>query len=214
MAEIVLITGGSRSGKSRHAQEMAEAISGRRTYIATCPVVDGEMAERIRRHRRARGDCWSTIEETIDLPGALRETTGNGVVVVDCLTLWVNNLLFEEEARLSGRAGGTDAPAASPAPDHGGGPAGMTEDDMEERCREILRTCAALPGTVIFVTNEVGMGIVPDNILSRRFRDLAGRCNQVIAGGADRVVLMVSGIPAPIKGGDSRGPGSSSGGPR
>jgi adenosylcobinamide kinase/adenosylcobinamide-phosphate guanylyltransferase len=81
----------------------------------------------------------------------------------------------------------------------------MTEDDMAALCREVVRACADLSGTVIFVTNEVGMGIVPDNALSRRFRDLAGRCNQVIAGAADRVVFMVSGIPVTVKSGD--GPG-------
>jgi adenosylcobinamide kinase/adenosylcobinamide-phosphate guanylyltransferase len=81
----------------------------------------------------------------------------------------------------------------------------MTEDDMAVLCREVVRACADLSGRVIFVTNEVGMGIVPDNALSRRFRDLAGRCNQVIAGAADRVVFMVSGIPVTVKSGD--GPG-------
>lgn len=194
MAEIVLVTGGSRSGKSRYAQELAEAVAGKRTFVATCPVVDEEMAERIRRHQRARGTGWITIEETVDLPGALRRAAGSGVVLVDCLTLWVNNLLYEETLR-SDREAGVEGSAGS---------SGLSEDEMEARSREVLRACADLPGTVIFVTNEVGMGIVPDNALSRRFRDLAGRCNQVIAGGADRVVLMVSGIAATIKGGDLR----------
>ncbi len=200
MAEIVLVTGGSRSGKSRYAQELAESMAGTRTFIATCPVVDEEMAERIRRHQRARGSGWITIEETVDLPGALRRAAGSGVVLVDCLTLWVNNLLYEETLLSAGedRAGGLDVPAGH------AGSSGLSEDEMEERCREVLRACADLSGTVIFVTNEVGMGIVPENALSRRFRDLAGRCNQVVARGADRVVLMVSGIAATIKGGDSR----------
>ncbi|NPU85151.1 MAG: bifunctional adenosylcobinamide kinase/adenosylcobinamide-phosphate guanylyltransferase [Syntrophaceae bacterium] len=200
MAEIVLVTGGSRSGKSRYAQELAESIAGKRTFVATCPVVDEEMAERIRRHQRARGTGWITLEEAVDLPGALRRAAGSGVVLVDCLTLWVNNLLYEETLR-SDRAEGT---AAVNAPAGPAGSSGLSEDEMEARCREVLRACADLPGTVIFVTNEVGMGIVPDNALSRRFRDLAGRCNQVVARGADRVVLMVSGIAAMIKGGDSR----------
>ncbi|HOI75969.1 MAG TPA: bifunctional adenosylcobinamide kinase/adenosylcobinamide-phosphate guanylyltransferase [Syntrophales bacterium] len=194
MAEIILVTGGSRSGKSRYAQELAESMAGKRAFVATCPVVDEEMAERIRRHQRARGAGWITIEETVDLPGALRRAAGSGVVLVDCLTLWVNNLLYEETLR-SAREDGTEGPA---------GASGMSEDEMEARSRDVLRACADIPGTVIFVTNEVGMGIVPENALSRRFRDLAGRCNQVIAGGADRVVLMVSGIAATIKGGDLR----------
>ncbi len=194
MAEIVLVTGGSRSGKSRYAQELAEAVHEKRTFVATCPVVDEEMAERIRRHQRARGIGWITLEEAVDLPGALRRAAGSGVVLVDCLTLWVNNLLYEETLRFA-RENGAEGPAGS---------SGLSEDEMEAQCREVLRACAELPGMVIFVTNEVGMGIVPDNALSRRFRDLAGRCNQVIARGADRVVLMVSGIAATIKGGDSR----------
>lgn len=200
MAEIVLVTGGSRSGKSRYAQELAESIAGKRTFVATCPVVDEEMAERIRRHQRARGTGWITLEEAVDLPGALCRAAGSSVILVDCLTLWVNNLLYEEMLR-SAQENGAEA---MNAPSDPAGPAAITEDEMEERCREVLRACADLPGTVIFVTNEVGMGIVPDNPLSRRFRDLAGRCNQVIARGADRMVLMVSGIAAVIKGGNLR----------
>ena len=209
MAEIVLVTGGSRSGKSRYAQGLAEAITGKRTFVATCPAVDAEMAERIRRHRQARGAGWVTVEETVDLPGAIRRVVDSDVVLVDCLTLWVNNLLYEETLR-SAREDGTEAVTAPSDP---AGTASMTEDEMEAHCREVLLACASLPGTVIFVTNEVGMGIVPDNPLSRRFRDLAGRCNQVIAGGADRVIFMVSGIAARIKGGESREEGPDSGRP-
>lgn len=214
MAEIVLITGGSRSGKSRHAQELAESVAGRRTFVATCPVLDAEMAERIERHRRARGPGWVTLEETVDLPGSLRRAADSDVVVVDCLTLWVNNLLFEEAERRSGKAGGADVPPEAPVRDDRGAGAALTEDGVEARCRDVLRACEGLPGTVIFVTNEVGMGIVPDNALSRRFRDLAGRCNQVMAGGADRVVFMVSGIAVTLKGGDGPAAAGRSGGRR
>jgi adenosylcobinamide kinase/adenosylcobinamide-phosphate guanylyltransferase len=178
MAQIILITGGSRSGKSTYAQTLAESIPGSRTYIATCPPLDEEMAARIKKHRAQRqASLWQTLEETIDLAGALLKTRESQVRLVDCLTLWINNLLYEAEKQ--GRE--------------------ITEDDMLERCTHLLTACKELPGTVIFVTNEVGMGIVPDNPLARHYRDLAGRCNQIMAAGADRVILMVSGLPLNMK---------------
>lgn len=179
MASIILITGGSRSGKSSHAQKLAESMAWPRTYVATCPSVDKEMAARIARHQAQRqAASWSTLEAPLGLPDALRETRDSRVRVIDCLTLWVNNLLFE--AQKQGKL--------------------LTEDDMANHCRNVLAACAELDGTVIFVANEVGMGIVPDNALSRQFRDLAGRCNQCIAAGADCVILVVSGLPVCIKG--------------
>jgi len=179
MAKIILITGGSRSGKSTYAQRMAESISGDRTFIATCPVIDKEMEVRIRKHREARrAGNWQTVEETIDLASAIQEASGGSVILIDCLTLWVNNLMYD--------AGLQDGE--------------ISEEDIVVQCRKILDVCREISGTVIFVTNEVGMGIVPDNALSRRYRDLAGRCNQVMADGADAVVFIVSGLPLNIKG--------------
>ena len=100
MAEIILITGGSRSGKSAFAQKTAEALPGPRAYIATCPVIDPETEKRIRKHREARrGKGWETIEETVDLAGAIRRAVTCRVLLVDCLTLWINNLLHEAEKR-------------------------------------------------------------------------------------------------------------------
>ncbi|TSA48719.1 MAG: bifunctional adenosylcobinamide kinase/adenosylcobinamide-phosphate guanylyltransferase [Deltaproteobacteria bacterium] len=178
MAEIILITGGSRSGKSAFAQKTAEALPGPRAYIATSPVIDPEMEERIRKHREARrGKGWETIEETIDLAGVIRRSVTCRVLLVDCLTLWINNLLYEAEKR-------GDI---------------FTEEAAVGRCRELIDACGAFGGTVIFVTNEVGMGIVPDNETTRRFRDIAGRCNQEIAAAADTVTLVVSGIPLSLK---------------
>jgi adenosylcobinamide kinase/adenosylcobinamide-phosphate guanylyltransferase len=186
MARIILITGGARSGKSAYAQALAEAHAGPRTFIATCPVLDEETAARIRRHQAARaGGAWTTVEEELDLAAALRGWGGEGVALVDCLTLWVNNLLYRAERR--GRT--------------------VSEDDVADRCREIAAVCRALAGTAIFVTNEVGLGIVPDNALARHYRDLAGRCNQVMAQAADAVVLMVSGLPLVLKGRDADRPG-------
>lgn len=179
MAQIVLITGGSRSGKSGYAQKLAESMAGSRIYIATCTPLDEEMAARIARHQAQRhAACWQTLEEPLALSDALKSTSNIQVRLVDCLTLWVNNLLFEAERKeLS-----------------------LTEEEMARHTGEMLTICKKLDGIVFFVTNEVGMGVVPDNALSRLFRDIAGRCNQIMAAGADRVVFMVSGLPVYIKG--------------
>lgn len=178
MADTLLVTGGSRSGKSAWAQTRAEEIPGPRLYLATCPLIDAEMAERIRKHREARqGKGWDTIEETIDLAGTIRRHGDGRTILVDCLTLWINNLMYERE-----KQGGL-----------------LTERDVVERCHEVADACRSAGGTVIFVTNEVGMGIVPENETARRFRDIAGRCNQEMARTADAVTLIVSGIPLQIK---------------
>jgi len=179
MAKIILVTGGSRSGKSTYAQRVAESFSGARTYIATCPVIDKEIEDRVRKHKEARQSAsWQTIEEMIDLTGALQRSSGSGVILVDCLTLWVNNLMYEAEQKKKY----------------------LDEDAICTRCEDVLDVCRDIAGTVIFVANEVGMGIVPENPTSRLFRDLAGRCNQRIADHADTAIFMVSGLPVYIKG--------------
>lgn len=178
MARIVLLTGGGRSGKSGYAQAQAEAQAGPRVYIATCPVLDDEMRERIRKHREMRAPAdWETLEEPVDLAGALRRTATAPVHLIDCLTLWLNNLLYQAELQ-GGR---------------------VTEADVAARCRELLSAGRELPGTLYIVTNEVGLGIIPENALARLFRDLAGRANQVVAAGADEVIFMVSGLPLVLK---------------
>lgn len=179
MAHITLITGGCRSGKSSHAQKTAEAFPAPRLYVATCPPVDDEMEARIRRHREGRApEHWHTVEETLDIASALRGAPGYGVVLVDCLALWVSNLMYAAE--LENRS--------------------LTEEDVAEHCREVLAACADPDARVVFVTNEVGMGIVPENEVARRYRDLLGRCNQVMAAGAQTVILMSCGIPLILKG--------------
>ena len=179
MAEIHLITGGSRSGKSAYAQRLAESLPGPRAYLATCPVIDRETAERVKLHREARSaSSWETIEEPFDLTGAIGRAATYRVLLVDCLTLWVNNLLYEAERR-----GET-----------------FTEEAAAERSRGLIAACRAFPGTVIFVTNELGMGIVPMDEATRRFRDCAGRMNQMIAEAAAEVTFVVSGIPLRLKG--------------
>lgn len=176
MARIILVTGGSRSGKSDYAQRYAELLAGKKAYLATCPVIDEEMAARVKKHQEARAGHWSTIEETVRL-AAVINADGHDIVLVDCLTLWVNNLMYE-----AGQAGGK-----------------VTEEEISGLCRGVIDACNIHRGTIIFVTNEVGMGIVPDNPQARLFRDLAGRCNQVFASHADEVWFVVSGIPAKIK---------------
>jgi adenosylcobinamide kinase/adenosylcobinamide-phosphate guanylyltransferase len=179
MSKIVFVTGGCRSGKSRLAQQLAEAAGLNRLYIATAPVLDAEMEERIARHRQERAQRkWTTCEEALDLVRAFGEHKGFDSVLCDCLTLWVNNLLYQAEQQ-----GKT-----------------MDEDDMAQLAQEVVEAARQYPGTVHFVSNEVGLGIVPADALSRRFRDLTGRCNQMMAAAADEVYFVVSGIPMKIKG--------------
>lgn len=178
MAQIILITGGARSGKSRHAQACAEAQPGKRLFIATSPVIDEEMRQRIARHQADRqGQGWQTVEEPLRPAAVLAGNPETEVVLLDCLTLWISNLLFEAEE-----------------------PEYYSEAMVAELAGELLAAARNRPGAVIIVTNEVGLGIVPENPLARRYRDLVGRCNQTIAAGADRVDLVVCGIPMTIKG--------------
>lgn len=176
MAEIILITGGARSGKSRHAQRLAEAMPGKKLFVATCPVTDEEMGERIERHRLDRqGAGWQTVEETVDLEQILLGYQDSEVVLLDCLTLWLNNLLFTDSAN------------------------SLDEAAVSARVKKIIAACAGRSGKVIMVTNEVGLGIVPENSLARRYRDLVGRCNQEVAAAAAQVIMTICGIPLNVK---------------
>jgi adenosylcobinamide kinase/adenosylcobinamide-phosphate guanylyltransferase len=180
MADIIMITGGSRSGKSTYAQNRAEEAGGSLLYIATCPAIDAEMEGRIRRHREARATKgWETIEEPVDLAGTLLKNGEGKTVLIDCLTLWINNLMYEAQKREES----------------------FTEENIIVHCRNLVLASQKISGTVFFVTNEVGMGIVPDNETARLYRDIAGRCNQEIAKAAKEVAFLVSGIPLLIKGG-------------
>ena len=168
--EIVLLLGGARSGKSRLAQARAEADGqAALVYVATGEARDAEMGERIARHRADRGARWRAVEVPIDLPEVVSRERGPGrVVLVDCLTLWLSNLLLSEH----------DVPAAT------------------------ARLLDALPvggGTVLLVSNEVGLGIVPDNALARRFRDEAGRLHQSVAAVADEVLFVAAGLSIRMK---------------
>ena len=162
-----LILGGARSGKTAHALRAAEASGRGLVMIATAEALDAEMADRIARHRAERGPRWRTLEAPLDLAGALGQVDASETAVVDCLTLWVSNLMHAEQ-------------------------------DLE---RAADRLIAALTGReALLVSNEVGLGIVPDNALARRFRDAAGRLNQQVAAAADRVVFIAAGLPLVLKG--------------
>lgn len=167
MGIMHLILGGARSGKSRHAERIIESQTGPWVYIATAQAFDDEMRDRISAHRSRRSAGWRTLEAPLDLPGALAEADG-APVLVDCLTLWLTNLLL----------GGHDIPAATD---------GLTD------------ALASHDGVVALVANEVGLGIVPDNALARRFRDEAGLLNQRIAAQADSVMFMAAGLPMRLK---------------
>lgn len=165
----LLVLGGARSGKSRHAQASAEAIGGELMFVATAQALDDEMAERIARHHADREGRWTTIEAPVELAAAIRRESRPGrVLLVDCLTLWTSNLLLA----------GHDIPAAT---------------------GDLVEAIAAAKGPLILVSNEVGLGIVPENALARRFRDEAGRVNQRIAACADEVVFVAAGLPLKLK---------------
>ncbi|MBN2712699.1 MAG: bifunctional adenosylcobinamide kinase/adenosylcobinamide-phosphate guanylyltransferase [Planctomycetes bacterium] len=179
MARIILVTGGCRSGKSLYAQKVAEEFASDRCYIATCPVIDDEIGERVERHKADRaGRNWRTIEEQIDLSNAFGACQPHESVLVDCLTLWVNNIMYRAEQNS----------------DH------INEDGVRNMTERMLEAADVFPGQILFVTNEVGMGIVPSDENTRLYRDLVGRCNQTVAKKADEVVFMACGLPLKLKG--------------
>ena len=172
--KTTLVIGGCRSGKSRYALDMANRISGsRKLFIATSVPTDSEMEERVRTHQKDRGEDWITAEIPVDIPQKIKDASkSSDVILVDCLTLWVSNLLFND----------------------------FTHDaviDITDKLENALNQSSC---PVILVSNEVGSGIVPENRLARLFRDTAGFVNQKAAAAADNVFLMAAGIPVKIKG--------------
>lgn len=179
MARLILITGGSRSGKSSFALTLAESVSPKRLFVATCPAIDREMSDRVTRHREERRDRgWTTVEIPTELAALFADgVAGFDVILIDCITLWVNNILFA-------------------APDNG---TDINDFLIGRLCNEWLSRIENYHGTVICVTNEVGLGIVPDNALARKYRDLVGTCNQIIGKKADEAILVSCGIPLYLK---------------
>jgi adenosylcobinamide kinase / adenosylcobinamide-phosphate guanylyltransferase len=163
---VTLITGGARSGKTRYALNGANGSSPR-TYIATAGLLDDEMRERAARHRQERGDRWRTIEEQFDIAASIKES--DGIVVIDCLTMWLSNWMLRDETQL--------------------------ERQIDLLCSAFSEAAC----DVRAITNEVGASIVPENAVARRFRDWSGVMNQRVAAAANAVYLMVCGIPTRVK---------------
>jgi len=169
---FVFVVGGARSGKSRHALSLASMHDGKeRLYLATALALDEEMSARIEAHRLERGEEWQTIEEPVDVAAAVGSAGPGRVVVIDCLTLWLTNLIH----------------------------AGFDDAKIKEEISILARACNASPSSVIAVSNEVGLGLVPDNALARRFRDLSGWMNQEMASKAKEAFFVASGIPLRLK---------------
>ena len=169
--DIILVTGGARSGKSSYADGRARELGARRLYIATAEANDEEMRRRIEEHKRRRGNDWATIEEPLHLAETLlAQRTQTDCALVDCLTLWLSNLLL-----------------------------GYDVKHAQQKVKSFVETTRQLDFHLILVTNEVGWSIVPDNSLAREFRDLSGWANQQIAAAANEVVLIVAGIPMIVK---------------
>ncbi len=172
-AQSILVLGGCKSGKSAYALNLARDYPAEnRIYIATCMAHDQEMQDRIARHRQERGPEWQTVEEPYQLCACIAERSGPGTVLLaDCLTLWLSNLLQQ----------------------------GCDEQHLREHFFSLQQTVSAVQGSVILVSNEVGCGIVPEHRLARQFRDLAGLLNQHTAAAVKQVYWTVAGIPVRIK---------------
>ncbi|AFJ46595.1 bifunctional adenosylcobinamide kinase/adenosylcobinamide-phosphate guanylyltransferase [Shimwellia blattae] len=181
---ITLITGGARSGKSGHAEQLAAAAGEKVLYIATSQVCDEEMAERVAHHRASRPAHWRTVECWRDLASVITpENDPEEVILLECITTLISNLLFE----VTGETPESEWDYAA------------IEQFIGQQIDTLLAACARCPSPVLLVTNEVGMGIVPENRLARHFRDMAGRVNQRLAAAAQDVWLVVSGIGVKIK---------------
>ena len=170
--KIILITGGVRSGKSQFALDLAQSFPGPKAYLATAQPLDREMAERIRRHKRNRPKDWQTLEEPLRLSEILEKKGDEfSLILIDCLTLWISNGLM----------------------------AHWTEKKFLQEADRLRKVCRETRCSLIIVSNEVGLGIVPDNPSARMFRDLSGLIHQKISRQADEVYFMVSGIPLQLK---------------
>jgi adenosylcobinamide kinase/adenosylcobinamide-phosphate guanylyltransferase len=170
--KLIFITGGARSGKSHFALKLARNFPGPKAYLATAQALDQEMAERIQKHKKNRPQDWQTLEEPLQVGQVLSQQGGHfGLILIDCLTLWISNGLMAD----------------------------WTDKKILQEADRLLKASQGMKGTVIIVSNEVGLGIVPDNPSARRFRDLSGLIHQKIARQAAEVYFMVSGLPLQLK---------------
>ena len=168
MAEIILVTGGARSGKSALAERLAQSCGNKVIYIATSEPFDDEMQSRIDRHRARRDAGWRTVDAPLELPDMLVQTDGDAPRLVDCLTMWLNNLIYNNR-------------------------------DVADEVDKLIKVISEQQADLVMVTNEIGSGLVPQTAEARKFRDLAGELNQMVAQAASQVYLSVSGIPVKIK---------------
>lgn len=175
MKRIILITGGQRSGKSMHAEQLALSLSPTPVYLATAHIWDEEFRERVNRHQQRRGDNWTNIEEEKYLS---HHQLYNKVVVIDCITLWCTNFFYDSDKKVKEQP---------------------TVDSALKELQNEFDRFTSQDATFIFVTNEIGSGGVSNNEIQRRFTDLQGWMNQYVASKADEVIMMVSGIPVKIK---------------
>lgn len=172
---LTLVLGGARSGKSRYAEQQALASGRRPVYLATATADDAEMRDRIAMHQQQRAAGWNTVEEPVRLAETLQAVaTADSCIVVDCLTLWLTNILFDREGNVQQHIFANESEA-------------------------LLRVLPELPGTVIMVSNEVGQGVVPASAMARRFVDETGRLHQRLARVCDRVVFMTAGLAQALK---------------
>jgi adenosylcobinamide kinase/adenosylcobinamide-phosphate guanylyltransferase len=166
LPRLTLVLGGARSGKSRHAEKLIAGAPPPWTYVATAEALDDEMRDRIAHHRMRRNARWQTVDAPLDLAGVVAGLAGPALI--DCLTLWLSNVMLGER-------------------------------DVELESERLLAALAAAPGPLIAVSNEVGLGLVPETPLGRAFRDAQGRLNQRAAAAADRVIFMAAGLPLSLK---------------
>lgn len=169
LPHATLVLGGAASGKSTYAEGLVTGTGRDRVYIATAQAMDGEMQDKITRHKAQRGPDWHTVEAPYDLAKVLAQVDSRQVVLVDCLTLWLTNHL-------------------------------IAESDLNQQAASLCSALADCACPVVLVSNEVGQGIVPDNALSRRFRDAQGRLNRLVAAQAGLVVTVIAGLPLALKG--------------
>jgi len=181
MAFNILILGGAQSGKSKYAlrlgEEYIEANKGaaRGLYVATAQPLDQEMKEKIRRHRLERGPQWETVEEPTEIPKIIRQCSGiYPVILVDCLTLWLSNLMKHKP------------------------------DSVEHSVLDLFEALSEITTPAILVSNEIGLGLVPGKAVGRRYRDLSGRLHQKLAEICDKVILIVAGLPLKLKGNSNK----------
>lgn len=177
-----LVFGGARSGKSAHAETLAAASGKEVIYVATAQAGDDEMTSRIARHRQQRNQAWTTVEESISLGEVVtRWSTPDRLILIDCLTIWLSNLLFFE-AKNFPEVGEVIPPAC-----------------FQEERERFLHALEQAAGDVILVSNEVGMGVIPQGAISRWFVDEAGRLNQAVAARCERVLWVAAGLPLAFK---------------